>query len=415
MRSTETNPRDWLDEHGFQDSRHERIVDGWTRRTPLAQAASEGKLVIVEWLLENGGRQDLGKVGAYGWTAFGLACQQGHLKVAQCLYEHSPNREFLTLRSEGGWSPLRAALTEGHTHLAKWLILNGALNRRAQDTDLHLDADRNPAETGRSRRGGAAGGAAAANKSSPFEGVSLRQGSAATNAMMTTTERAAPREIKQSVVDKELVRYETSPAHRSATNHRPMLLRWAKEAGLQATAMHIVLLGTLPERSGHEDDAVPQASAYFWMLHGQNEILHRIVSFAFSAASATSQQLLRDFGEALEAIMVEAKAPGGDKKAREDREKQEAKEAKEKLKEAFNRQRGQRREKEKQRTASVRDIKHNQRKEKAKIARELKGKKKDVKRRLREQKNSAVLPFPGAARPATAGSHKEGRLGCGEE
>ena len=67
--------------HAFQISNPliSTCIPGWT---VLIQAASEGKLDFVKWLIESGAKVNM-TMGS-GWTALHAASKNGHVKVGGC-------------------------------------------------------------------------------------------------------------------------------------------------------------------------------------------------------------------------------------------------------------------------------------------------------------------------------------------
>ena len=52
----------------------------------LIQAASEGKLDFVKWLIESGA--NVNGTMASGWTALHAASMNGHVEVRMCHHKH---------------------------------------------------------------------------------------------------------------------------------------------------------------------------------------------------------------------------------------------------------------------------------------------------------------------------------------
>lgn len=99
--------------------------------TPLMEAAQEGHLDLVKFLLEN--KADVHAQTQTGDTALTYACENGHTDVAEMLLLFGAALEHL---SEGGRTPLMKACRAGHICTVKFLIQKGAdVNRQTTNND----------------------------------------------------------------------------------------------------------------------------------------------------------------------------------------------------------------------------------------------------------------------------------------
>ncbi|XP_064628158.1 ankyrin repeat domain-containing protein 17-like isoform X2 [Lineus longissimus] len=100
--------------------------------TPLMEAAQEGHLDLVRYLLKSGANVHA-QTGT-GDTALTYACENGHTEVARVLLEHGANLEH---ESEGGRTPLMKAARAGHLCTVQFLISKGAGVNRTTSTNDH--------------------------------------------------------------------------------------------------------------------------------------------------------------------------------------------------------------------------------------------------------------------------------------
>lgn len=99
--------------------------------TPLMEAAQEGHLDLVRFLLETGA--NVHAQTQTGDTALTYACENGHTDVADVLLCYGAELEH---ESEGGRTPLMKACRAGHICTIKFLISKGAdVNRQSTSND----------------------------------------------------------------------------------------------------------------------------------------------------------------------------------------------------------------------------------------------------------------------------------------
>ncbi|XP_075457815.1 ankyrin repeat and KH domain-containing protein 1 isoform X4 [Ascaphus truei] len=99
--------------------------------TPLMEAAQEGHLELVKYLLAAGA--NVHATTATGDTALTYACENGHTDVADMLLQTGADLEH---ESEGGRTPLMKAARAGHLCTVQFLISKGAnINRATANND----------------------------------------------------------------------------------------------------------------------------------------------------------------------------------------------------------------------------------------------------------------------------------------
>ncbi|CAM4544595.1 unnamed protein product [Lepidochelys olivacea] len=99
--------------------------------TPLMEAAQEGHLELVKYLLAAGANAHA--TTATGDTALTYACENGHTDVADVLLQAGADLEH---ESEGGRTPLMKAARAGHVCTVQFLISKGAnVNRTTANND----------------------------------------------------------------------------------------------------------------------------------------------------------------------------------------------------------------------------------------------------------------------------------------
>uniref|UniRef100_A0A8C3LHC2 K Homology domain-containing protein n=1 Tax=Chrysolophus pictus TaxID=9089 RepID=A0A8C3LHC2_CHRPC len=100
--------------------------------TPLMEAAQEGHLELVKYLLTAGA--NVHATTATGDTALTYACENGHTDVADVLLQAGADLEH---ESEGGRTPLMKAARAGHLCTVQFLISKGANVNRATANNDH--------------------------------------------------------------------------------------------------------------------------------------------------------------------------------------------------------------------------------------------------------------------------------------
>ncbi|KAG8579262.1 hypothetical protein GDO81_010781 [Engystomops pustulosus] len=100
--------------------------------TPLMEAAQEGHLDLVKYLLSAGA--NVHAATATGDTALTYACENGHTDVAEALLQAGADLEH---ESEGGRSPLMKAARAGHLCTVQFLLSKGANINKATTNNDH--------------------------------------------------------------------------------------------------------------------------------------------------------------------------------------------------------------------------------------------------------------------------------------
>uniref|UniRef100_A0A0A9WC50 Ankyrin repeat and KH domain-containing protein 1 n=1 Tax=Lygus hesperus TaxID=30085 RepID=A0A0A9WC50_LYGHE len=99
--------------------------------TPLMEAAQEGHLDLVRYLLE--ANADVNAQTQTGDTALTYACENGHTEVAKLLLQYGADLEH---ESEGGRTPLMKACRAGHLCTVKFLLSQNAnVNKQTTNND----------------------------------------------------------------------------------------------------------------------------------------------------------------------------------------------------------------------------------------------------------------------------------------
>lgn len=100
--------------------------------TPLMEAAQEGHLELVRYLLEFH-HANVNAQTQTGDTALTYACENGHTEVAALLLHYGADLEH---ESEGGRTPLMKACRAGHTYTVQFLISKNAdVNKTTTNND----------------------------------------------------------------------------------------------------------------------------------------------------------------------------------------------------------------------------------------------------------------------------------------
>ena len=84
-------------------------------------------VVLSFSLLIYGAAEDVRTATNGGFTPMYVACQKGHLEVAQWLFDRGAAEDVRTA-ADGGYTPINIACRNGHLEVAQWFILNGAAN-----------------------------------------------------------------------------------------------------------------------------------------------------------------------------------------------------------------------------------------------------------------------------------------------
>jgi ankyrin repeat protein len=107
--------------------------------TLLWDASKKGDLPRVEHLLDNGGNVHMSRDGR---TLLLLACEGGHLKVAECLVRKGA---YLNAKDKERRTPLHYACEKGHLEVVKFLV-SGWASPNAKDnegrTPLHVSCEK---------------------------------------------------------------------------------------------------------------------------------------------------------------------------------------------------------------------------------------------------------------------------------
>ena len=131
-----SSARAWLLKRGFSDATHPRAPTTVHAECThaLLQAAHEGNLDMVTWLLMIGGSRDMINVASnHQWTPLLRAISQGHIVVAQMLYNHGADP---THKTHAGWTCMHWAARSGSVEMISWLLNNGAEDLIAEPNDF---------------------------------------------------------------------------------------------------------------------------------------------------------------------------------------------------------------------------------------------------------------------------------------
>ena len=101
----------------------------------MTAACEQGHLNIAQWLFEHGAAADIRTTHLEGETPMMSACKWGNLAVAKWLFEVGAAVDIRT-QDECGWTPMMAACRVGHLDTAKWLFeVGAAADIRVKDVD----------------------------------------------------------------------------------------------------------------------------------------------------------------------------------------------------------------------------------------------------------------------------------------
>ncbi len=103
-------------------------------RTPLHEAASEGHLKLVEWILYYGGGADLNAEDSEGRTPLHCAASKGHLSIIEFLSKRGAD---LSKSDSNGLMPIHYAVIGGHLEVAQWI--SGQPTTRAPGSKTHVE------------------------------------------------------------------------------------------------------------------------------------------------------------------------------------------------------------------------------------------------------------------------------------
>eukprot|EP00051_Salpingoeca_urceolata_P025816 m.470173 g.470173 ORF g.470173 m.470173 type:complete len:1092 (-) comp20368_c0_seq4:54-3329(-) len=106
-------------------------ADDDVQRGSLTLAASQGKLVVVQWLVQHGGA-DVMEADGDGLTALHCASQQGRIRVVAWLLQ-SGGADVETRTDFGDQTALMLAAFRGHRQVVEWLVTRGAADVREKD------------------------------------------------------------------------------------------------------------------------------------------------------------------------------------------------------------------------------------------------------------------------------------------
>ena len=113
--------------------------------TPAYAAAKNGHRAVLDVLAEHGADLSAGPQNSdINMTPVFIACANGHAKTVVCLMDHGV--DIAKSRGHGGWSPLHAAVKNGHVHVARALYKRCGFSGNGSPTDagvypLHIAAE----------------------------------------------------------------------------------------------------------------------------------------------------------------------------------------------------------------------------------------------------------------------------------
>ncbi|KAL7866027.1 hypothetical protein SRHO_G00112740 [Serrasalmus rhombeus] len=119
------------------------MAGSWTDRTPLHDAALQGRLLPLKRLLSQG--LHVGVVTLNGVTALHEACLGGHLACAKLLLEHGADASAVSV---DGATPLFNACYSGNSALLSLLLMHSSVHHPAHllNSPIHEAAKRNHTE-----------------------------------------------------------------------------------------------------------------------------------------------------------------------------------------------------------------------------------------------------------------------------
>ena len=115
-----------LTKQGFDPNDLTKINNNWT---PLIYFIINGNVTMVRYLIVCR-NADCRQLDRWGYPPMHWAAMYGHLEIIKLLSHDGGAHDDIRKLTRRGYSPLRVALSRRHFHVARWLILNGALASR---------------------------------------------------------------------------------------------------------------------------------------------------------------------------------------------------------------------------------------------------------------------------------------------